>query len=169
MTTHRAARHRQPQSEANGQQTNGYPPPSTFAAQIVDNLASARRLSNSTDNQADLRQLLQMILDADRDGDPLSEAIETSIEVNYRLIYTIVRAGLEVLSSYNPFDNTRDVQVQALNTLAVVDLTIRLYPEVLFWVPSNNDPTVRPGGPLFLWLVPQLINLLGHRFDKEML
>ena len=167
MTTHRAARIGQPQSGANGHQTNGHPPPSTFAAQIVDNLASAKRLSSSTDKQADLRQLLQMILDADQDDDPLSEAIETSIEVNYRLIYTIVRAGLEILSSSNPFDNTRDVQVQAQNTLAVVDLTIRRYPEVLFWIPSLNDPTVRPGGPLFLWLVPQLINLLSHRFDKE--
>ncbi|MCJ1394432.1 serine/threonine-protein kinase M1 [Xylographa bjoerkii] len=167
MAAHRAARYGQPQSEVHGQQANGHPPPSTFAAQIVDNLASARQLSKSTDKQADLRQLLQMILDADHDGDTLSEAIETSIEVNYRLIYTIVRAGLEVLSSHNPFENTRDVHVQALNTLAVVDLTIRRCPEVLFWVPSNNDPTVRPGGPLFLWLVPHLINLLGHRFDKE--
>ncbi|MCJ1281221.1 serine/threonine-protein kinase M1 [Xylographa opegraphella] len=167
MTTQRAAKPGQPQSEVNGHQMNGQLPPSTFAAQIVDNLASARRLSDSTDKQADLRQLLQMILDAERDGDPLSEAIETSIEVNYRLIYTIVRAGLEVLSSDNPFDNTRDVQVQALNTLAVVDLTIRRYPEVLFWVPGSNDPTVRPGGPLFLWLVPQLINLLSHGLDKE--
>ena len=167
MTTQRAARNEQPQGKTNGQQANGHPPPSTFAAQIVDNLASARRLSDSIDKQADLRQLLQMILDADREGHVLSEAIETSIEVNYRLIYTIVRAGLEILSSDDPFDDARNVHVQALNTLAVVDLTIRRSPEVLFWTPNNDDPTGRPGGPLFLWLVPQLINLLNHMFDKE--
>ncbi|MCJ1477208.1 serine/threonine-protein kinase M1 [Lambiella insularis] len=167
MTTKRAARNEQPPNPANAQRSNGNPPPSTFAAQIVDNHASARRLSDTTDKQADLRQLLQMILDAKQDGDTLSEAVETNLEVNYRLIYTIVRAGLEVLSSQSPFDDDLEVHVQALNTLAVVDLTIRRFPEVLFCIPSGTDSSVRPGGPLFLWLMPHLINLLSLEFDKE--
>lgn len=166
MTAQRAARHGQPQSNANGQQSNGNPPSSTFAAQIVGNLASARRLSDTADKQAALRQLLQMILDAERDGDALSEAVEMNVDVNYRLIYTIVRAGLEVLSSENPFDDDREVRVQALNTLAVVELTIGRCPEVLFYVPDSNVSPPRPGGPLFLWLVPHLINLLDLDFDK---
>ena len=145
---------------------NGEPPPSTYAAQIVDNLTGARRRSGSSGNQAHLRQLLQMILDADRIGDAISGAYETSTEVNYRLIYTIVRAGLETLSC-SPFDDQKDVQVQALNTLAVVDLTIRRCPEVLFCDPQNNDPVIRPVGPLFLWLIPHMVNLLNHETNQD--
>ena len=149
--------------------TNGDPPPSTYAAQIVDNLTSARRRSSSSNNEAHLRQLLQMILDADRNGEALPGATETSIEVNYRLIYTIVRAGLEVLSPSSPFENYTDVQVQACNTLAVVNLTVRRSPEVLFCTSEINDPITRLGGPLFLWLVPHLINLLRYDIYKEIM
>jgi len=159
-------RYDHPQNANGDGHANGEPPPSTYAAQIVDNLTSARRRSGSSGNQAHLRQLLQMILDADRNGDALSGAYETSTEVNYRLIYTIVRAGLETLSC-SPFDDQRDVQIQALNTLAVVDLTIRRCPEVLFCDSQNNDPIIRPVGPLFLWLIPHLVNLLSNETNPD--
>lgn len=162
----RAGRHDQPRGINGEGYSNGEPPPSTYAAQIVDNLTSARRRSGSTGNQGHLRQLLQMILDADQNGDALSGAYETSTEVNHILIYTIVRAGLETLSC-SPFDDQRDVQVQALNTLAVVDLTIRRCPEVLFCDSQNDNPVVRPVGPLFLWLVPHLVNLLSYETNQD--
>lgn len=166
MMALRAGKHDQPLVGNPEGHANGQPPPSTYAARIVDNLTGARRRSGSSANQAHLRQLLQMILDADRNGDVLSGAHETNTEVNYRLIYTIVRAGLETLFC-SPFDDQRDVQVQALNTLAVVDLTIRRSPEVLFCDPLNQDPVIRPVGPLFLWLIPHLVNLLSHETNQD--
>ena len=145
---------------------NGDPPPSTYAAQIVDKFTSARRRPHPSDNEA-LRQLLRMILDADHNGKALPGGTETNIEVNYRLVYTIVRAGLEVLFSSSPFEDRTQVQVQACDTLAVVNLTIRRSPEVLFCTSETNDPIIRPGGPLFLWLVPHLVNLFRYDMSKE--
>lgn len=141
---------------------NGGTPPSTVAAQIVG------QPLNSDGSHAHLRELLQEILHADENGASISGAMESSLDVNYRLIYIIVRAGLEVLSSTNPRGNPDEVLSQALSTLAVVDLTIRRVPGVLFHVPPEDDSTVRPGEPLFLWLLPHLINLLKQQNDAQL-
>ena len=164
-----AGRSGQSRSSLIQRHTNGDPPPSTYAAQIVDNLTGAKRRSSSGNNEAHLRQLLQMILDADRNGESLPGATETNIEVNYRLIYTIVRAGLEILLTGSPFEDRADVQAQACNTLAVVNLTIRRSPEVLFCTSEADDPITRLGGPLFLWLVPHLVNLLHYDMSREII
>ena len=150
-------------------QANGDPPPSTFAAQIVQNLTSHGRRSGRGTSPSHLRQLLQRILDGDRSDDPQAGTIETDLDVNFRLIYVIVRAGLEILSSPNPFDDEEDIKYQALDCLAVISLTIKRSPKVLFHAPGPHEPDVGPKGPLFLWLIPQLIGLLRPNSDKRLL
>lgn len=143
-------------------------PPSTFAAQIVNNLTDTRRHLNPDSNRAHLRQLLHEILAADRNGDHLAGAIETSIEVNYRLIYVVARAGLEELSSPSPFVDQADRHDQIRDSLAVIELTIRRSSDSLFYSSQNSDLIVHPGGFLFLWLVPHLINLLRSDINEEL-
>jgi hypothetical protein len=149
-------------------QANGEAPASTLAAQIVDNLTSSRRRANPGGYQAHLRQLLQMVLDADQNEDANSGATESSIDENRRLTCIIVKAGLEVLSSSSPFDDQGDVHTQALNTLSVVEITIRRCPEVLFSTSSPHEPAVFPKGQLFLWLFPQFINLLSRNINQQL-
>ena len=144
----------------------GQPPASTFAAQIVDNLTNKKAHKNPS-NQAILRQLLREILDADQAEYPPAGTIETNIEVNQHLIYVISRAGLESIQDDNPFEVQKDVHAQALDSLSVIDLTIRRCPDVLFSVPEESNVRNRPTGPVFLWLVPQMINLLDDKTNEE--
>ena len=149
--------------------THGDPPPSTFAAQIVQNLTGHGRRSGRGTGPSHLRQLLQRILDGDRSDDPQAGTIETDLDVNFRLIYVIVRAGLDILSSPNPFDEEEDIRSQALDCLAVINLTIKRSPQVLFHVSSPHEPDVGPKGPLFVWLMPRLISLLRPHVEERLL
>ena len=149
----------------NGSQHNGVPPPSTFAAQIVDTLTKAKQQPKPDEREL-FQQLLREILGADEAAEPQAGTIETDINVNYRLIYVVVRAGLEVLLQEDPFEQRSELSEQALNSLAVIHLTIERSPEVLFFVPPGHEPGFEPGGPLFLWLLPKLLSILGNGGDE---
>ena len=160
--TPRRGRPSQSSTTINGHLLNVNPPSSTFAAQIVDNFADAGR-QQAPNSQAVLRQLLREILDADwGDGSP-----KNGVEINHRLIYVIYRAGLETLNSDDPFDRQSHLHSQALDSLAVINLTIRQSPDVLFYVPQPNETRNQPGGPLFLWLIPHVFNLLTYKESTE--
>ena len=149
--------------------TNGDPPPSTFAAQIVQNLTSARDRPGHGPKPTQLPRLLQQILDGDRRGDSQYGAVETDLDVNYQLIYVIVKAGLENLSTPNPFDDQEALVAQGLDCLAVITLTIKRSPAVLFAVPSSHETSIALKGSLFLWLIPQLTNLLRLESHEKLI
>ena len=142
------------------------PPSSSVAAQIVDNLTSSTR-RRTPRNETALWELTSEILKSDQQKDNLSGTIEESIDVNHSLIYVIFRAGLETLNSSNPFDSQNHERTQGQQSLAVIDLTIRRCPDVLFYIPQVHDVRSRPSGPLFLWLIPQLMNLLTDDTNNE--
>lgn len=139
-------------------------PPSTLAAQIVNNLTKSEQQSRHYD-QDSFRQLLREILDAENEGNCQSEAIETNITVNYRLIYVVVRAGLEVVLHENPFEHQKVIETQGLNSLAVICSTIRRSPEVLFFLPDDHESNLERSGPLYMWLVPRLLAVFGVGAD----
>lgn len=149
----------------NGSQHNG-PPPSTYAAQIVDALTKAKQQPKPDEREL-FQQLLREILGSDGAQEPQAETIETDIHVNYRLVYVVFRAGLEVLLQEDPFQQENVLNEQALNSLAVIQLTIERSPEVLFFVPPAHEPGFEPGGPLFLWLLPKLLSILGNGRDER--
>lgn len=149
----------------NGSQHIG-PPPSTYAAQIVDTLTKAKQQPKPDEREL-FQQLLREILGADEVPEPQAETVETDINVNYRLIYVVVKAGLEVLLQDDPFQQQSVLSEQALNSLAVIQLTIERSPEVLFLIPSAHEPGFEPGGPLFLWLLPRLLSILGSGRDER--
>ena len=145
-----------------GRVENG-PPPSTYAAQIVDNIESARLKTHSSGSRPHLKELLHRVLDADRRGIFADGAFDSSLEVNHKLICVILRACLSFPNGPNPFDIQGDVYEQARDSLAVIQLTIRRGPEVLWVSPQGEGTYGKPEGPLFLRLVPCLLNLLHHR------
>ena len=161
----KAARPGYAHSTLSGSQYNG-PPPSTYAAQIVDTLTKARQQPKPNEREL-FQQLLREILGAGEAQEPQAETVETDINVNYRLIYVVVRAGLEVLLQEDPFQQQSVLSEQALNSLAVIQLTIERSPEVLFFVPSVHEPGFEPGGPLYLWLLPKLMSILGNGRDER--
>ena len=161
----KAARSSHAYGTVNGSQHNG-PPPSTYAAQIVDTLTKAKQQPKPDEREL-FQQLLREILGADEAPEPQAQTIETDINVNYRLIYVVVRAGLEVLLQEDPFQQQSVLTEQALNSLAVIQLTIERSPEVLFFIPPAHEPGFEPGGPLFLWILPKLLSILGNGRDER--
>ena len=140
-----------------GRLENG-PPPSTYAAQIVDSLENTTRLrSSSGHSRLQLRELLKRVLAANSKGILVDEAVDSSLEVNHKLICVIARACLP--DPRDPSQDVDDFDEEARDSLAVIQLTITRTPEVL-WAGSPRDP-------LFLWLIPHLIRLLHYKVDRD--
>lgn len=146
-------------------QHNGEPPRSTLAAQLVNHFTDGKKHSRNQDQET-FRQLLQEVLGSEDEQHPRTEAIETDSAVNYKLIYVIFKAGLEVLDSEDPFRKQDERHKQAVDSLAAIELTIRRNPEVLFAAPSSQENDPRLKGPLFLWLVSELLSLTGKTHDR---
>jgi serine/threonine-protein kinase ATR len=137
-------------SRPNGTHTNGEaPPPSTLAAQIVQNQTTTRA-SQQSGEKATFSGLLHEILHSS------SATPETDIGVNVQLISVVVEAGLSILARDDPFAQLDLLLPQATDSLAVVKATIVRQPEVLF-APIGQD-----GPPLVVWLLARLFPLCGR-------
>jgi hypothetical protein len=147
----------------NGPQFGGDVPPSTFAARIVHKYGD-ERTRNTIESLPPIRQLLREILEADQRGETDGYGVEPSLEINYKLLYVVARAGLVKVQG-SPFDDKSQQQALALESLKIVDLTIRRLPKVLFEVPT--DQRIKPGGPLYLWLLPIVINLVDLKTEAS--
>ncbi|KAI9793452.1 MAG: serine/threonine-protein kinase M1 [Candelina submexicana] len=138
---------------------NGEPPPSTLAAQLVDNLSSVNR-EPQQDDQRNFEQLLLTIVGSDGMSATSGGVIETDLNDNYKLINVVTRAGLEVMLQDDPFAERRHLLPQALNSILVIELTIQRTPAVLFFNPPNiAKESGKLQVPLYLWLLPKLLAL----------
>lgn len=130
--------------------TNGdLPPPSTLAAQIVQNQAR-HDASQQNGEKATFAGLLQEILHS-------GAAPETDIHVNVQLITVVVEAGLTVLTRDDPFAQWGVLLPQAVDSIAVVQATVVRQPEVLLTPISSEGPQ------LLFWLLAKLIAVCGKQ------
>ena len=140
-------------SQQNGVHINGeVPPPSTLAAQIVQNQA---RPGNSQQPQQNgdsntLSGLLHEML-----HNPAA-AQETNVAVNVQLVNVVAEAGLGPLASEDPFAQLDYLLAQARDSIAVIDKTVSRQPEVLFSPISNDGPQ------LLLPLLTRLVAVCGR-------
>lgn len=143
-STHHAA--------ANGAELNGDVPPSTIAAQIVQNHSNidARQ---EPENKALFGQLLQEYM-----RDPACE--ESSLETNAKLILVVAEAGLDGMLRDNPF--AQDLLLpQAKASISVIQLTVVRTPEVLLYAEDDGTGGVT-SPPLVLRLFAKLLTFLGR-------
>lgn len=147
--------HSQNYMDSNDLFSNGDSPVSTLAAQIADNLTQGSNNSKIEDREK-LRKLLQEILQTDDESEEVTENVEKRIDINRRLIYVIIRVGLESLFNDDPFNNQSSSKRQVDESLSVVELTLRKSPEVLFSVFQSHEADIPLRGPLYLWLIPRL-------------
>ncbi len=141
-------------------------PQSTLAAQLVSHFTDGKKHPR-TQNDETFRQLLQEILDVESGQVVRPEPLETDSDVDCKLIYVIVKAGLEKISSDDPFNGKTEMSRQAADSLTAINFTIKRNPEVLFAAPQFQGPDPRPIGPLYLWLVPKLLSIAGCVQDSE--
>lgn len=136
-------------SNVNGTHTNGdVLPPSTLAAQIVQNQTTAVPQQNG--DTPTFAELLQEILN-NHNATP-----ETDVHVNVKLISVVAQAGLGPLTDGNPFAQIDNLLDQATDSLTVIESTIRQQPEVLFTNTGANGPQ------LLLPLLARLLAICGR-------
>lgn len=144
---------------------NTEPPQSTLAAQLVSHFTDGKKHPKKQDEET-FSQLLLEILGTGSAQVVRTEPLETDNDVDYKLIYVIVKAGLENITSKDPFDGKPVLSRQVTNSLAAINLTIKKNPEVLFVAPHSQEIDPQPIGPLYLWLVPKLLALTGCLQDS---
>jgi serine/threonine-protein kinase ATR len=153
-------------SQYSGAQNNANnenePPQSTIAAQIVQNLSTKNGDPQPAD-RGSFQQLLVEILGAGGDQTTESRVFEKDLDVNYRLVSVVTKAGLDVLLSQDPFITPENLLAQASNSISVIHLTIQNIPQILFFSPAlgtEGSDVSQP--PLFVLLLPKILSLVGH-------
>lgn len=136
------------------------PPPSTLAAQLVENISTSAR-STRPDETAELQRLFAAIEKVKNQPDLLSE-YEDRVEHNHMLIYVYARVVLEGLKWDEPFANTAQLRADAIRAINFLKITVNETPEVLlFTAPVDGSYLFRGTEPLWIWIFPKVLKLLG--------
>ena len=144
---------------------NAEQPQSTLTAQLVSHFTNGKKGPQTQDEEA-FSQLLREILGTENGQVVRREALKMDSDVDCKLIYVIVKAGLEKATLDDPLDGKTGLSRQATDSLAAIDFTIKRNPEVLFVTPQFQELDPRPIGPLYLWLLPKLLALTGRLQDS---
>lgn len=141
----------------NGGHTNGdVAPQSTLAAQIVQNQtrpATSQQLPGETPN---IRELLQEILHNQ------ATVQETDLKVNAELVSVLIQAGLVPLTTGNPFADEDVLCSLAVDSMSVIEATVKRQPEVLM------EEVTQDGPQLLLSLLTALIALCGKPKSEKL-
>lgn len=140
---------------------NGEPPKSTLAAQLVNQLADSKRHPKNQDQET-FRQLLREILNAENDHDSHASSHDVDSNVDYKLVYVVIKAGLETPTGESPFDKQAEYFRQVHDSLAAVEYTLVRNPKVLYADAPAQVPGPDHQGPLFLWLIPKILAITGE-------
>lgn len=140
--------------------TNGAPPPSTLAAQLVEDISPSTKSSRSDEN-AELKSHFRSIQRV-KNNPELLKTLEERIEHNHMLIYVYSRAVLENLSFDDPFLDRPKAHAEILKAINFLRFTIKETPAVISYCTAGDGFLFRGHEPLWIWLLPQLLRLLGH-------
>ena len=138
---------------------NNEPPQSTLAAQLVNKITNDNKRLRNQDDET-FKQLLREVLDNESEMTSTAITGENGFDVNYKLIYVIVKAGLHTLTQDDPFNHRGEKTRQAVESLRAIQVTLRRNPTLLFLTPTRNDNGSHQDVPLLLWLMPKLLVLL---------
>jgi serine/threonine-protein kinase ATR len=133
-----------------------------MAAQLFNNLSTPNKPSRRPD-QEDLKKLMDEVSAQEASIVDFTNS-ETKLDHKHKLIYVFARAVLERLASDDPFLDFQKVLPQASDALEIFMSTIKEVPEVLAHaVGPESTLTSRGQEPLWFWLFPRVLALLGRR------
>lgn len=145
---------------------NGGPPPSTLAAQLVENISASTKSSRSDEN-TELKGLFAIIQRV-KDDPEILKSTDERVEHNHMLIYVYCRVVLEAINLDDPFIDRAHVRAEALKAINFLRFTIKETPSVLNYQSNKHGLMFRGEEPLWLWLLPQLLRMLGHAQCQEL-
>lgn len=144
---------------ANGS-PDGRAPPSTLAAQLVQSITTSDRSSARPDETIELKRLFGVIERIKNQPEELKTNQER-IDHNHMLIYVYTRVVLEGLKWDDPFANQANLRSEALKAINFLQVTIRETPAVLKHTTDGTTFLSRGHEPLWLWLLPRVLRMLG--------
>lgn len=135
-------------------------PPSTLAAQLVENISASTKSSRS-DESSELKRLFAVIQRV-KDSPGVLKSHGERVEHNHMLIYVYCRVALEGIKLDDPFLDRSHVHSELLKAVTFLRFSIKETPIVLASVDHGQDFLHRGKGPLWAWLLPHLLRILGH-------
>lgn len=147
------------ESFVNGSTNQGQPPPSTLAAQLVENISASTR-SSRPDETAELGKLIG-IIEKVKDQPENLKTQEERISHNHMLIYVYARVTLEGLKWDDPFDKSH-LKSEALRAINFLKVAVNETPEVLLTTSEPDMYLFRGREPLWIWIFPKVLKMLGY-------
>lgn len=136
------------------------PPASTLAAQLVQNIPPPAAKSSHLEDEGELPRLLGVIAHIRNEPD-LLKTDQDRVEHNHVLIYVYTCAVLEGLQWDDPFAKNADLVSEASKALNFLELAITETPAVLMYTVDEKAFQSRGREPLWLWLLPRVLPMLG--------
>ncbi|RDA91201.1 hypothetical protein CP533_4836 [Ophiocordyceps camponoti-saundersi (nom. inval.)] len=133
-------------------------PPSTLAAQLVENISTSAKSSRS-DESSELRRLLA-IIQRDKNKPDSQKTNSEKVDYNHMLIYVYCRVALEGIQPDDPFLDRHRVHAEFSKAINFFRYTIKETPNVLKIY--GHDLFSRGREPLWVWLLPRILRFLGH-------
>jgi hypothetical protein len=162
---HQHQQQQQPQQHHGFANTTGGggPPPSTLAAQLVENIsASTAAKSSRPDETTELKRLFATIEKVKNDPACLTTHDER-VEHNHLLVYVCGGVFLESLKLDDAFTDRERLREDALKAVNFLRVTIKETPTVLKCTTDGKMFLGRGAEPLWVWILPKLLRMLGHR------
>ncbi|KAF9697303.1 hypothetical protein EKO04_004887 [Ascochyta lentis] len=129
--------------------SNGHPPPSTIAAQIVHNAANVNSKQDAA-AKVTFGELLKEFLQHPNTDEPDAQLVA--------FICVVVEAGLEGLFKDDPFAQDQQRE-QGVRSIAAIMYLLHQKPHLLLSVKDSED-NGSPQPPVIIWLFPKLLGLL---------
>ncbi|KAI1080546.1 phosphatidyl inositol 3-kinase [Whalleya microplaca] len=154
------------ENPANGSLSNNGPPPSTLAAQLVESISTSTR-SSRPDETAELKKFFSIIEEI-KDQPELLATPEERMRHNHMLIYVYARVVLEGLKWDEPSTDRTQLRADALRAVNFLKITIRETPDVLLATAEAASFLFRGSEPLWLWLFPKVLKMLGCSYCADL-
>ncbi|KAF3768709.1 hypothetical protein M406DRAFT_98727 [Cryphonectria parasitica EP155] len=138
----------------------GGPPPSTLAAELVGNISTTVRSSRPDENN-ELKRLLETI-EAVRNNPESLKTVAERVGHNHVLIYVYACVVLDGLKWDDPFTSRDQLRLKTEHAVQFLKMTIQETPQVLKYTADVGAFLHRGREPLWVWLFPKLLKMLGH-------
>ncbi|KAL2158380.1 hypothetical protein VTH06DRAFT_4428 [Thermothelomyces fergusii] len=165
---HQQQQHHNPQQQQQQQQQRNFadlsdgPPPSTLAAQLVENISASASKSSRPDETAELKHIFATI-EKVKNNPACLTTHEDRVEHNHLLVYVCGGVFLESLKPDDAFADRERLQTDVLKAINFLRVTIKETPTVLKRTTDGSTFLRRGKEPLWVWILPRLLRLLGHR------
>ncbi|KAK3372021.1 phosphatidyl inositol 3-kinase-like protein [Podospora didyma] len=137
------------------------PPPSTLAAQLVENISASSRSLSRPDEDSELKRLASVVNNYLENPDQ-QKTPEEHVEHNHLLIYVCCGVALDSLKWDDPLADPVHLRTVALKAINFFKVMIKETPAVLTYTTDGTTFLFRNTEPLWLWILPKMLKIMGH-------